>query len=294
MFEGMDFRRWLRNLPFERFRNPPPRVAVVRLEGVISTSTSRLRRGQISLEALDEILERAFAVPDVAAVALSVNSPGGSPVQSSLVAGRIRALADEKQVPVVAFVEDVAASGGYWLACAADEIHADAGSLVGSIGVVSAGFGFSELIARHGIERRVYTAGESKAMLDPFLPEAPEDVRRLADAQTDLHDTFKDWVRQRRGARLQGPEEELFSGAFWTGRRALALGLIDALGDLRGVMRARFGDKVAFVKFGRRRSLLSVFRSGGAAGAGATLGGSLVASALQTLDERALWSRFGL
>jgi signal peptide peptidase SppA len=267
---------------------------VVRLEGVISTSTSRLRRGQISLEALDEILERAFAVPDVAAVALSVNSPGGSPVQSSLVAGRIRALADEKQVPVVAFVEDVAASGGYWLACAADEIHADAGSLVGSIGVVSAGFGFSELIARHGIERRVYTAGESKAMLDPFLPEAPEDVRRLADAQTDLHDTFKDWVRQRRGARLQGPEEELFSGAFWTGRRALALGLIDALGDLRGVMRARFGDKVAFVKFGRRRSLLSVFRSGGAAGAGATLGGSLVASALQTLDERALWSRFGL
>ena len=298
MFEGMNpgmnFRRWLRTLPFERFRNPPPRVAVVRLEGVISASTSRLRRGQISLETLDATLERAFSLPDVAAVALCVNSPGGSPVQSSLVAGRIRALADENKVPVYAFVEDVAASGGYWLACAADEIHADAGSLVGSIGVVYAGFGFSDLIARHGVERRLHTAGTSKAMLDPFLPEAPDDVKRLNEAQADLHATFKNWVRERRGERLQGAEDELFSGAFWTGRKALTLGLVDAIGDLRAAMRERFGEKVTFVRLGGRRSLLSALRGGGIAGNAGTLGEAMVDRAIQAIDDRALWSRFGL
>jgi signal peptide peptidase SppA len=294
MFDDMNIRRWLRTLPFERFRNPPPRVAVIRLEGTISASTSRLRRGQISLEALDATLERAFDLPDLAAVALCVNSPGGSPVQSSLVAGRIRVLADEKKVPVIAFVEDVAASGGYWLACAGDEILADAGSLVGSIGVVFSGFGFTELIARYGVERRIHTAGANKAMLDPFLPEAPDDVKRLLEAQSDIHDAFKDWVRSRRGGKLNGPEDDIFSGAFWTGRKALELGLIDGLGDMRGVMRARFGDDVDLVRIGGKRSLFSALRGGGVAAAGDALGGELVDRALQAVDERALWSRFGL
>lgn len=294
MFVNMNPRRWLRTLPFERFRNPPPRVAVVRLEGAISATPSRLRRGQISLEALDTTLERAFSLPDVAAVALSVNSPGGSPVQSSLVARRIRALAIEKDVPVFAFVEDVAASGGYWLACAADEIYADAGSLVGSIGVVYAGFGFADLIARHGVERRLHTAGESKGMLDPFLPEVPEDVKRLRDAQTDLHDVFKEWVRTRRGDRLCGPDDELFSGAFWTGGKARELGLVDALGDLRSVMRDRFGDKVVFARFGTRRSMLTLLRGAGGAAMADNIGGSMIERAIVAVEERALWSRFGL
>ncbi|MEK9661387.1 MAG: S49 family peptidase [Alphaproteobacteria bacterium] len=288
----MNIRSLLRVLPFERFRNPPPRVAVVRLEGVISASSSRLRRGQISLTALDSVLERAFEVPDVAAVALAINSPGGSAVQSSLVAGRIRALAEEKEVPVLAFVEDVAASGGYWLACAADEIYADAGSLVGSIGVIFSGFGFTELIARAGIERRVHTAGENKAMLDPFLPEASDDVKRLTDAQDAMHEVFKDWVRARRGERINGSEDELYSGTFWTGGRAVELGLVDALGDMRSVLRARFGDKVAFVPFGARRSMLSFLRGG--ADMSELLGGAIADRALLAIEERALWSRFGL
>lgn len=288
----MNIRSLLRKLPFERFRNPPPRVAVVRLEGTIAASTSRFRRGQISLTALDTVLERAFNLPVVAAVALAINSPGGSAVQSSLVAGRIRALAAEKDVPVLAFVEDVAASGGYWLACAADEIYADAGSLIGSIGVIFSGFGFTDLIARHGIERRVHTAGENKAMLDPFLPEAPDDVKRLTDAQGAMHEVFKDWVRTRRGERLTGEESDLYSGAFWVGGRALELGLVDGLGDMRSVLRARFGEKVDFVAFGERRSMMSFLRSG--SDVTDSLGGAIADRAVLAVEERALWSRFGL
>jgi signal peptide peptidase SppA len=293
----MNLRPWLRSLPFDRFRNPPPRVAVVRLEGEIAASMSRFRRGQVNLQTMERLLERAFALPDVAAVAISVNSPGGSAVQSSLVAGRIRALAEEKAVPVFAFVEDAAASGGYWLACAGDEIYADASSIVGSIGVIFAGFGLPDLIARHGVERRLHTAGANKGALDPFLPENPDDVARLKELQADIHGAFKEWVRERRGERLIGPVDELYSGAFWTGRKALALGLVDGIGDLRSVMRARFGDKVQFVTFGARRSLLSLLKGPGGAGVpavAATIGGSIVDSGLQAIEERALWSRYGL
>lgn len=217
----------------------PPLVSVLRLSGAIGTG----RRG-LSLDGLAEDIDRAFAPPDLAAVALSINSPGGSPVQSALIGRRIRALAAEKSTPVLAFVEDVAASGGYWLACAADEITADASSIVGSIGVVSAGFGFTGLIEKLGVDRRVYTAGTSKAMLDPFQAERPEEVTHLKGLQVDIHEQFKQWVRDRRGDRLRGDEADLFEGAFWTGRRALELGLIDRLGDLRGTLRQRFGEKV--------------------------------------------------
>ncbi len=290
----MNPRTWLRKLPFDHFRNLPPRVAVVRLEGAISATMSRLRRGSVNLEALEQSLERAFALPDLAAVAIAVNSPGGSAVQSSLVAGRIRALATEKDVPVFSFVEDVAASGGYWLACAGDEIYADSSSIIGSIGVISASFGFVDLIAHHGVERRVHTAGEYKAILDPFQPEDPDDVARLKGLQSEIHKAFKEWVRLRRGDRLTGPESELYSGAFWTGGKARELGLVDGIGDLRGVMRARYGEKVRFVRIGGRRSLLSLFRGGRGASLAVGVTDAIVGSALQAIEERALWSRFGL
>lgn len=296
IFDVMILRRIRKVLPIGRFRQPPPRVAVLRLEGVIMASASRLRRGQLNLSALDRTLERAFALPDLAAVAITVNSPGGSPVQSSLVAGRIRALADERKLPVLTFVEDVAASGGYWIACAGDEIYADASSIVGSIGVVFAGFGFAELIARHGIERRLHTAGASKGALDPFLPEVPDDVARLAESQAAIHDAFKDWIRTRRGARLSGPEDELFSGAFWTGRKALGFGLVDGIGDLRTILRERYGRRTQLIPVGRRRSLLSLAPGMGSASDGgyASVAHSLAAGALTAVEERLLWSRFGL
>ena len=223
-------------------RKPAPIVSVIRLSGVIGAGGA-LRQG-ITLSALAPVIERAFAVPGQQAVALQINSPGGSPVQSALVAGRIRQLADEKKVPVFAFAEDVAASGGYWLACAADEIYADTSSIIGSIGVVSAGFGFQDLISRYGIERRVHTSGTRKAMLDPFQPENEEDIVRLKAIQAEIHDAFKGMVRDRRGGRLKGTDDDLFTGEFWTGTRARELGLIDGLGDLRTVMRGRFGEKV--------------------------------------------------
>lgn len=219
----------------------PPMVSVLRLSGVIGTG----RRG-LSLENLADDIDAAFGATGVAAVALSINSPGGSPVQSALIGRHIRALSAEKSVPVVAFVEDVAASGGYWLACAADEIVADACSIVGSIGVVSAGFGFTGLIEKLGVDRRVHTAGTSKGMLDPFQEEKPDEVAHLKALQADMHEQFKSWIRTRRTGRLKADEETLFNGAFWTAQRGLELGLVDRLGDLRSVMRERFGEKVRF------------------------------------------------
>src|SRR5229473_645427 len=212
---------WLRN----RLRRRPA-VPVVRLSGVIAAGGMLGSRG-LSIESVAPLLARAFSLRGAKAVALALNSPGGSPVQSALIAQRIRLLAAEKKLPVIAFVEDVAASGGYWLACAADEIIADPASIVGSIGVVSASFGFQDLIARIGVERRVHTSGERKAMLDPFRPEDPNDVERLKALQTEIHGDFKTWVRERRGLRLKGSDDTLFSGEFWTGRRALEFGLID-------------------------------------------------------------------
>jgi signal peptide peptidase SppA len=240
---------------------------------------------------LAHLIERAFKLPRLEAVALTINSPGGSPVQSALIAGRIRALAEEKNIPVVAFAEDVAASGGYWLACAADEIFAHESSIVGSIGVISAGFGFPALLERLGVERRVHTAGARKTMLDPFRSEDPKDVARLEVIQTDVHESFQDYVRQRRGERLTGEEADLFSGEFWTGRRALELGLVDALGDLRQVMRERYGEKVRLRLIDgarpRWRPRLSVEVPAPDLAASA-------AALVDAFEERALWARYGL
>ena len=271
-------------LPWRRTRGPV--VAVLRLTGIIGAMGIG-RRG-MTLAGLAGTLERAFASPHICAVALAVNSPGGSPVQSSLIARRVRDLADEKKKPVLAFVEDVAASGGYWLACAADEIYADRSSLVGSIGVITAGFGLHDLIARYGVERRVYTAGTRKLILDPFQPERPEDVQTIRAIQQDVHDTFKALVRERRGDRLQGDEAALFEGDVWTGDRALALGLIDGIGHLRPVLREKFGDAVRLRVVGDRRRWLRPRLS--IDGQAAALADDLMAA----LDERLLWQRYGL
>ena len=213
-----------------RFRKSIPVVNLVRLHGAIGVGTSL--KPPITFKDINEVLERAFSRKGIAAVALSVNSPGGSAVQSAMIHSRIRALATEHKLPVYVFCEDVAASGGYWLACAGDEIYADDSSVIGSIGVISAGFGFVEAIDKLGIERRVHTAGENKSILDPFKPEKQEDVERLLSLQADVHSAFKSLVKNRRGAKLKGEDSELFSGAFWSGRQALSRGLIDGIGHL--------------------------------------------------------------
>lgn len=272
---------WIR----DRLRRGPV-VPVVRLTGVIAAGGLLGGRG-LSIENAAPLLRRAFSQRGVKAVALSINSPGGSPVQSALIAQRIRLLATEKNLPVIAFVEDVAASGGYWLACAADEIVADPSSIVGSIGVISAGFGFQDLLARLGVERRVHTSGERKAMLDPFRPERDEDVVRLKALQAEIHDGFKDWVRQRRSGKLKADEAMLFSGEFWTGRRGLDLGLVDSLGELRGVLQARFGAKVHLPLVAPRRSLMQRL------GLGARLE-EIGPATLAAIEERQHWQRFGL
>lgn len=288
----MDFRDLLRHLPIERFRNPPPVVAVLRLNGVIGM---RGRRG-LSLASKAAAIERAFGMRGVAAVALSINSPGGSPVQSALLYRRIRQLAEEKGIPVFAFAEDVAASGGYWLALAGDEIYAEEASVLGSIGVVSAGFGFNELLRRIGINRRLYTAGERKALLDPFLAEDPQGVERLTAIQRDIHGSFKDLVRTRRSSKLSGEEDALFNGDVFTGRSALAHGLIDGIGELRGVMRARYGDKVnlRLVDSEKRRFSLNLPFLARRYGEFAGSPGDIAADLLATVEERLHWGRFGL
>src|SRR6188474_3191561 len=233
---------FLRPILPRRLRGDIPVVPVVRLTGVIGFSTP-LRPG-LTLANIAKPLERAFAWPRARAVALLINSPGGSAVQSHLVFQRIRQLAKEKERPVFAFVEDVAASGGYMIACAADEIVADPSSIVGSIGVIGATFGFSRLIEKIGIERRIYTSGTNKAMLDPFLPENPDHVARLKAIQEDIHASFIELVKSRRGAKLTAPEPELFSGEYWAARKGIEYGLVDRIGDLRATLRERFGDKV--------------------------------------------------
>lgn len=270
-----------------------PVVSVVRLNGVIG-GLGGLRRG-LTLAGLERRLEKAFQGRHLKAVALAVNSPGGAPAQSALIAGRVRALAAEKDIPVFAFIEDVGASGGYWLACAGDQIFTQPSSIVGSIGVVSGGFGFTEMIAKLGIERRLYTAGDKKAMNDPFGPEKAADVKHLKALQKEIHEDFIAMVRDRRGARLNGTDKTLFSGAYWTGSKALDLGLVDGLGELRAVMRERFGDKVRFRVLDERRPF---WRRFSAAAPGLTtadapsfdLGGGLLAA----VEERLWWNRFGL
>jgi signal peptide peptidase SppA len=269
-------------------RGDKPVVSLVRLHGVITAAAGPLPRSVINAAAVEKTLERAFAPEGLAAVALLVNSPGGSPTQSALVADRIRQLADEAQVPVLAFCEDVAASGGYWLACAADEIYAHATSLVGSIGVISQGFGLAGLIERFGVQRRLYTAGTSKSRLDPFLPEKPEDVEWLRGLQDELHGMFRGWVAERRGNRLKGGDE-LFTGEVWTGARALELGLVDGLGTPRTIIAERFPE-ADLVPVEVRKPLLA--RLGLAAPAAAST--DLLLGLAQAADIRATWSRYGL
>jgi len=295
----LDPRSLLARLPIAGFKGPPPVVAVLRLSGAIG-SFGPVRAG-LTLAGLETAIGRAFKLPRLAAVALSINSPGGSPVQSDLIARRIRDLAAEKKVPVLAFCEDVAASGGYWLACAADEIFARETSIIGSIGAISAGFGFPEALQRYGVERRVYASGEKKSALDPFLTENPEDVARLKAILEDMHDCFRALVRERRGARLIGDDKTLFSGEFWTGRKALDLGLIDGVGEMRQALRARYGDRVVLKRIDgagpwwRRRMGLSGRDPAGAWPDGSGLDPrAWAAGLLAAVEERALWSRFGL
>jgi signal peptide peptidase SppA len=269
-----------------------PVVTMVKLHGVITPTTGPVPRSVINSSSTEKVLERAFEPARLAAVALLINSPGGSPTQSALVADRIRGLATKRGVPVIAFCEDVAASGGYWLACAADEIIAHPMSIVGSIGVISQGFGLEGLLDRIGVQRRLYTAGASKARLDPFLPENPEDVAWLRDLQDQLHVMFQDWVRERRGDRLRADESDLFTGEVWTGARAVELGLVDALGTPRGVLAERFGD-AELIAVERRRPLLARLGLGSAPNSERSVIENVLAIA-QAAEIRATWARYGL
>ncbi len=258
------------------FTKNEPFVAVIRLQGAIVNSGRGLDN-----PGLAPVIEKAFSKGKPAAVALEINCPGGSPVQSSLIAARIRRLAAEKKIPVFAFVEDVAASGGYWLACAADEIFVDDCSITGSIGVISANFGAHEFINNYGIERRVHTAGKSKSMMDPFKPEKPADVKRLKGWLEDIHETFIAYVKSRRGTKL-AENPDLFTGEVFIGQKGIDAGLADGIGHLAPIMKERFGDKVTFRRYGQKKSLLSRF------------GAQLVRDAVGQIEERAAFARFGL
>ncbi|WP_441280928.1 S49 family peptidase [Tardiphaga sp. 862_B3_N1_1] len=277
-----------------RFRRATAVVPVVRLSGTIGAVTP-LRPG-LSLAGVARLLDKAFAIKNAKAVALVINSPGGSPVQSRQIYLRIRQLAAEKKLPVFVFVEDVAASGGYMIACAGDEIFVDPSSIVGSIGVVGGTFGFQELIKKIGVERRLYTAGEHKAMLDPFLPENADDVARLKSLQREIHAIFINLVKESRGARLKGAEDVLFSGEYWAGEKSIALGLSDAIGDLRSVLRARYGDKVQMPVIAQPSGMLSGLL-GRKSGAGSQLSmdglSGLPDQLISALETRALWSKYG-
>ncbi len=273
-------------------RSERPVVSMVRLHGVITATTGPMPRSVINSAAVEKALERAFAPDRLAAVALLINSPGGSPTQSALVADRIRGLAADKGVPVLAFCEDVAASGGYWLACAADEIFAHATSLVGSIGVISQSFGLDGLIERMGVQRRLYTAGESKSRLDPFLPEKQEDVDWLRDLQDQLHEMFRQWVVARRGDRLR-EDAELFTGEIWTGARAVELGLVDGLGTARAVLSERFPE-AELVPVEGRKPLLARLGLTPPAAATSVISSDVVLGVAEAAEIRAMWARYGL
>jgi signal peptide peptidase SppA len=278
-----------------RLRRGVAVVPVVRLSGVIGAVTP-LRPG-MSLTGVAKTLERAFATRNAKAVALMINSPGGSPVQSRQIYLRIRQLAAEKKLPVLVFVEDVAASGGYMIACAGDEIFCDPSSILGSIGVVGGAFGFQDLIKKIGVERRLYTAGEHKAMLDPFLPENPEDVARVKALQREIHAIFIALVKQSRGGRLKGADHVLFTGEYWAGETSVSLGLADAIGDLRSTLRARYGDKVLTPVIAPATGMLSNLLGRRSAGAGTltSLDGiaGLPDELISALEIRAIWAKFG-
>ncbi len=276
------FKAILRKLTF---RKTPALIHVVRLEGALAAGKS-VRGGNLNLRAVEPALQKAFR-KGVTAVALEINSPGGSPVQSALIGNRIQSLSKQFKVPVYVFCEDVAASGGYWLACAGDEIYADENSIIGSIGVISMGFGFPKLLQKIGVESRVHTAGESKSTNNPFKPEKPEDVAKLKSILGEMHESFKAMVRTRRGDRLKGRDKELFTGAYWTGKAALALGLIDGLGHMEAIMKQKFGDKVVL-------KLIPITSGGILRRIGLAETSDVGRQALEALESRALWQRFGL
>jgi len=272
-------RNWLMRL----FGRGKTIIPVIRLQGIIAADQ---RPGRLNIAGVEPLLKRAFAIKSAPAVAIVVNSPGGSPVQSRLISKRIRDLADQHHKPVLVFVEDAAASGGYFIAVAGDEIFADPSSIVGSIGVIMAGFGFVGTLDKLGVERRVHTAGRNKSTLDPFLPEKPEDVERIKTVELDIHQVFIDHVKARRAGKLRAQDETLFTGEWWTGLRGLELGLIDALGDLHAVLRERYGDEIALKPIEAKRGLINLPRFGFSA--------TLAADAAATIEDRAIWARFGL
>ncbi|MEM6780401.1 MAG: S49 family peptidase [Pseudomonadota bacterium] len=264
------------------------KVAVIRMAGVIA-DTANMRRAGISYQKFTKLIDKAFDLKPLKAVALVINSPGGAPAQCSLITNKIRKLSEEKEIPVYAFVEDVAASGGYWIACAAEEIYVQESSVVGSIGVISVGFGFEDFIDKHNIKRRVHTAGADKSFLDPFKPEAEKDLKRLKALQTDIHDSFKKWVKARRGEKLNGTDKALMEGAFWTGTQAMEKGIVDGIGDVKTVMKDKLGEKIRFINIEPEKKLLGALPFG----AGDTQN-NWVQMALDTAEDRATWSRYGL
>ncbi|MFD1695229.1 S49 family peptidase [Roseibium aestuarii] len=288
----------LQKLLPKKFRKSGVTIPVVRMEGVIGGG-SPMRPG-LNLSSVAGVLDKAFGRKEAPAVAVVVNSPGGSPVQSRLIFRRLRDLAKEKEKEILVFVEDVAASGGYMIAIAGDEIYVDPSSVVGSIGVVSAGFGFPELLKKAGVERRVYTAGENKVILDPFQPEKEEDIAYLKTLQLEIHDVFIEMVRERRGDVLS-EDPNIFTGRFWTGRTARDLGLVDGIGDVRQVIKDRFGEdaELELIQpsrgfFGRRLLGLSAEASGSTEDLGTAIGAGVVREGLSSLEDRALWARYGL
>ena len=269
------------------FKSKSSVINVVRLNGVIATGSKFPGSSNLSLESLEKQIERAFSGKKIAGVALIINSPGGSPVQSALISERIIELSKKNNIPVFAFVEDVAASGGYWLACAADEIFVMPASIVGSIGVISAGFGFVEVIKKIGVERRVFSKGENKGMLDPFQPQNSDDVKVITDLQEEIHQLFKNWVSKRRGNRLNAEvvkAEGIFEAKIFSGTKACEIGLADSLGELKQVMRERFNEKVIFKEISGRKKL----------GQRLGLSSSSYYGIIDYIEERIAFAKFGL
>lgn len=270
------------------FFSKTPIISLIKLSGVISPEGRLGSRNNLNLNDLSDSLTKAFNFKNVKAVALLINSPGGSPVQSSLISNRIRELSFEKEIPVYAFIEDVAASGGYWLSCTADKIYAIESSIVGSIGVISSGFGAVEAIKRLGIERRVYTQGKNKGMLDPFLPEKKEDIDQIINIQKDLHDQFISWIKKRRGKRIKAPDDKIFNAGIWSGRQAKDLGLVDDIGDYYSVMKKKFGKDIKFKDFSKKQSWIKQkFFS-------TSKGSDMFNSFLNSIEEKLIWSKYDL
>jgi signal peptide peptidase SppA len=273
-------RTWLQRL----LRRGKTTIPVVRLHGVIAAEQ---RQGRLNIATVAPLLERAFAIKSAPAIAIIVNSPGGSPVQSRLIGKRIRDLADINGKPVLVFVEDAAASGGYFIAVAGDEIIVDPSSIVGSIGVIMAGFGFVGALEKLGIERRVHTAGNNKSTLDPFLPEKQSDIDRIKQFELDIHQVFIDAVKARRGSKLKAPDDQLFTGEWWTGIRGVELGLVDALGDIHEVLQTRYGKDINLKMIAPKRPFFGIPRLGFSAS-------GLATDLAATIEDRALWARLGL